>query len=29
MLEQGISKEQVEQMMTGNPRRLFESQGAY
>jgi phosphotriesterase-related protein len=29
MLEQGISKEQVEQMMTGNPRRLFEAQGAY
>jgi len=29
MLEQGISKEQVEQMMTGNPRRLFESQVAY
>jgi len=29
MLEQGISKEQVEQMMTGNPRRLFEAQGSY
>ena len=29
MLEHGISKEQVEQMMTGNPRRLFEAQGSY
>jgi phosphotriesterase-related protein len=28
-LAKGISPEQVAQMMTGNPRRIFEAQGAY
>jgi phosphotriesterase-related protein len=28
-LARGISKEQVAQMMTGNPRRIFETQGLY
>jgi phosphotriesterase-related protein len=28
-LAKGISQEQVDQMMTGNPRRIFETQGPY
>jgi predicted metal-dependent phosphotriesterase family hydrolase len=28
-LAKGISPEQVAQMTTGNPRRIFEAQGAY
>jgi phosphotriesterase-related protein len=28
-LAKGISQEQVDQMMTGNPRRIFEKQGSY
>ncbi len=29
MLAKGITQEQVSQMMTGNPRRIFEAQGPY
>jgi phosphotriesterase-related protein len=29
MLKNGITEEQVDQMLVGNPRRLFETQGAY
>ena len=29
MLKNGITTEQVDQMLVGNPRRLFETQGAY
>jgi len=29
LLERGVSQAQVDQMLIGNPRRLFEAQGAY
>jgi phosphotriesterase-related protein len=29
MLKNGITEEQVDQMLVGNPRRVFETQGAY
>ena len=29
LLEAGVTREQVDQMLVGNPRRIFESQGAY
>jgi phosphotriesterase-related protein len=29
LLEKGVSKEHVEQMMSGNPRRIFSTQGSY
>jgi phosphotriesterase-related protein len=29
MLKNGITEEQVDQMLVGNPRRIFETQGAY
>jgi phosphotriesterase-related protein len=29
MLAKGITEEQVAQMMTGNPRRIFDAQGSY
>ena len=29
LLERGVSKQQLEQMLVDNPRRLFEAQGAY
>jgi len=28
-LKNGITTEQVDQMLVGNPRRIFETQGAY
>ena len=27
--EQGVTEEQIEQMLVGNPRAIFEAQGAY
>jgi phosphotriesterase-related protein len=29
LLARGISEAQVAQMMTGNPRRIFEARGSY
>jgi phosphotriesterase-related protein len=29
LLEQGITPEQIDEMLVGNPRRIFEAQGAY
>jgi len=29
LLEHGVTPEQIDQMLVGNPRRILETQGAY